>query len=114
MNGQQKSHFKGPIKGGGKGNEDELWVEACPHLHIIIINTMGAECAGCHSHSNRRAKQGMDIETYPDDIVDYSPNSRPNLPALKFDAMLSNIKVVNSPKVYFLVNEVFVIPEVLH
>ena len=75
---------------------------------------MGAECAGCHSHSNRRAKQGMDIETYPDDIVDYSPNSRPNLPALKFDAMLSNIKVVNSPKVYFLVNEVFVIPEVLH
>lgn len=65
---------------------------------------MGANCAGCVTHSHKRSKQGEEIEAIPEDINDYSPTTRPNLPHLKFDAMLSNIKVINAPKVFHFPN----------
>lgn len=56
----------------------------------------------------------MDIEALPEDILEFTPTSKLNLSNLKFDAMLSNIKVMNSPKVSVFLIEALVIPKILH
>ena len=71
---------------------------------------MGANCTGCGSAIRKRSKQGTDIEAIPDDITDYTPTHKPNLPHLKFDAMLSNIKVINAPKVFHFLTLVHPLP----
>lgn len=67
---------------------------------------MGTTCTGCVRPPAKRSKKGMEIEDIPQDILDY--HSVHNLPLLKFDALLSNIKIANPPKVCFE-NEVVVV-----
>lgn len=59
---------------------------------------MGAQCTGCGS-SNNKHKGMKQYANVPDDINHYSPEVNPNLPNLKFDGTLSNIKIYNYPKV---------------
>lgn len=52
----------------------------------------------CVLNTQRSEKEDA-LATYPEDIIQYSPENHPNLPMMKFEGLLYNIKVTRCPKV---------------
>lgn len=49
--------------------------------------------------NTQRSEKEDALATYPEDIIQYSPENHPNLPMMKFEGLLYNIKVTRCPKV---------------
>lgn len=112
--------MKKPERGGDyfrtKYEQDLRWRVYCVRVKgwDNYLTLMGANCAGCSNRHSKHRKEGMEISEYPEDLQEYNANSKSSLPNLKFDAMLGNIKVVNSSKVQFAFDSAVVIAQVLH
>lgn len=64
---------------------------------------MGAECTPCISNRKDIKRINTEHSNFPEDLHAYESQSKHNLPKIKFNGLLYNIRIINWARVRHLV-----------